>query len=71
MDGDGGHHRDGAQVDVAAVVLARLTARQRLMSVWITAGFSYAEIAQHLEITPQQLSVEFVELSQIFRHIPR
>lgn len=62
---DGGRHPDEAQVGVAAAVFARLTARQRLVSVWMTAGFSSEEIAQHLELTADALRLEILEIATI------
>ena len=64
---DGGRHPDDAQIDTAAAVFSRLTARQRLVSVWMTAGFSNEEIAQHLGITQLRLDMEFEEIAQVFR----
>lgn len=60
---DGAPHPNDARASVAAVVFVRLTATQRLVSVWMTAGFSNEEIAQHLGITPQALAVVFDEIS--------
>lgn len=64
---DGGGHPDDAHVGVAAALFARLTARQRLVSVWMTAGFSNQEIAQHLGVTQQQLAAELGELARTLR----
>ena len=64
---DGGRHPHDAQVDVAAAVFARLTAKQRLVGVWMTAGFSNEEIAQHLGVTQQQLAAELGELARTLR----
>lgn len=68
---DGGRNPDEAQVDVAAAVFARLTARQRLVSVWMTAGFSNNEIAQHLGLTPDALRLEILEIATIARRTRR
>lgn len=64
---DGGRPPDDPQVDVAAAVFARLTLRQRLVSVWMTAGFSNQKIAQHLGITEQQFAAELGELARTLR----
>lgn len=64
---DGGRPSHDPQVDVAAAIFARLTPRQRLVSVWMTAGFSNKEIAQHLGITQLRLGMEFEEIAQILR----
>ncbi len=65
---DGGRDPDDAQVGVAAAVFSRLTARQRLVSVWMTAGFSDEAIAKHLRLTRRQLAAEFAEITQVVRH---
>lgn len=67
---DGGRHPDDAQVDVAAAVFARLTARQRLVSVWMTAGFSNEEIARHLGLTQRDLRILIDEIARIVRGTP-
>lgn len=65
---DGGRHPDDAQVGVAAAAFARLTVRQRLVSVWLTAGFSDDDIAKHLGLTRRQLAAEVAEITQVVRH---
>lgn len=65
---DGDRESDDARVGVAAAVFARLTARQRLVSVWMTAGFSDEDIARHLALTRRQLAAEFAEITQVVRH---
>jgi hypothetical protein len=66
---DGGSHPDDAQVDIAAAVFARLTARQRLVSIWMTAGFSDEDIARHLGVADQELYSEVDEIARIVRRV--
>jgi len=51
---------------IAAAILARLSPRQREISVWATAGFSSEQIAKHLGITSEELRVELEELARAF-----
>lgn len=64
---DGGRHPDDAQVGVSAVVFARLTPRQRLVSVWMTAGFSTGEICEHLGLTRREIDAEIDAIRRAFR----
>lgn len=57
-----------AQVGVAAAVFARLSARQRLVSVWMTAGFAVADICQHLQMSEREVIAEFDEVARIVRN---
>ena len=68
---DGGSHPDDAHVGAAAAVFARLTARQRLVSVLMTAGFSNEEIAQHLGMAKKDLLLEFDEVVRAVRRVQR
>lgn len=70
MAQDGGRHPDDAHVGVAAAIFARLTTRQRLASVWLTAGFSREEIARHLRITQEELSAEIDAVAQVSSTAP-
>lgn len=66
---DGDRDPDDAQVGVSAAVFARLTARQRLVSIWMTAGFSDEDIARHLGVADQELYSELDEIAQIVRRV--
>lgn len=59
-----GRHPDDASHGAAAV-FARLTARQRLVSIWMTAGFSNDEIAEHLGLTLAEVASELTQIAQI------
>ncbi len=60
---------EDARGAAAAALLAQFTPRQRLVSIWLTAGFSDEEIASHLGITRQQLDEEFAELTRTLRRL--
>lgn len=53
--------RDGA----AAAVFARLSGRQQLVAVWITAGFSDHDVARHLGIADEELYSELDEIARV------
>ena len=65
-----GHDPDYARARAAAA-LARLTVRQQLVVVWMTAGFSSDEIARHLAITQQELNRESAQITQIASRMRR
>lgn len=67
MAGDSGRHPEDDLVHIAAALLDQLTVQQRLVSVWMTVGFSREEIAQHLGLTQQELTVEFGEIARVLR----
>ncbi len=58
---------EDARGAAAAALLAQFTPRQRLVAVWLTAGFSNEQIAWQLGITRQQLGLEYGDIARILR----
>ncbi|MGE3841584.1 MAG: hypothetical protein AB7I50_08350 [Vicinamibacterales bacterium] len=65
---DGDRHPNDAHVGAAAAVFARLTVQQRLVSVWMTAGFSDEEIARHLGSSEQEVRADFEKVARVLRN---
>lgn len=65
---NGGPVPGDARGAAAAALLAQLTPRQRLVGLWLTAGFSDEEIAHHLGLATEDVRADFDTLALVLRN---